>query len=114
MLTALKKTARKLPWIPNPIRLTRAIRKYHLHAYTDARRHREIGPLIIEKGDGIYVEDDTGKRYIEAMAGLWSVGVGFSNRGWCGLRRSRCRSCRSITISATRAFAADRPHAGSW
>lgn len=53
-------------------------RKYHLHAYTDARRHQEIGPLIIEKGDGIYVEDDTGKRYIEAMAGLWSVGVGFS------------------------------------
>ncbi|MCB1470587.1 MAG: aspartate aminotransferase family protein, partial [Rhizobiaceae bacterium] len=33
---------------------------------------------IIEKGDGVYVEDNTGKRYIEAMAGLWSVGVGFS------------------------------------
>ncbi len=53
-------------------------RKYHLHAYTDARRHQEVGPLIIEKGDGIYVEDDAGQRYIEAMAGLWSVGVGFS------------------------------------
>ncbi|WP_315834212.1 aspartate aminotransferase family protein [Bradyrhizobium prioriisuperbiae] len=53
-------------------------RKYHLHSYTDARRHQEVGPLIIEKGQGIYVEDDSGKRYIEAMAGLWSVGVGFS------------------------------------
>ena len=31
------------------------------------------GPLVIEKGDGIYVEDMAGKRYIEAMAGLWSV-----------------------------------------
>ena len=51
---------------------------YHLHPYTNARRHQEIGPLIIEKGDGVYVEDNTGKRYIEAMAGLWSVGVGFS------------------------------------
>jgi len=53
-------------------------RKYHLHAYTDARRHQQVGPLIIEKGEGIYVEDDGGRRYIEAMAGLWSVAVGFS------------------------------------
>ena len=53
-------------------------KKYHLHAYTNARRHEEVGPMIIEKGDGIYVEDSAGNRYIEAMAGLWSVGVGFS------------------------------------
>ncbi len=52
--------------------------RYHMHAYTDARRHQESGPLIIEKGDGIYVEDSAGNRYIEAMAGLWSVAVGFS------------------------------------
>jgi 4-aminobutyrate--pyruvate transaminase len=52
--------------------------RYHMHSYTDARRHQEAGPLIIEKGDGIYVEDSAGNRYIEAMAGLWSVAVGFS------------------------------------
>jgi 4-aminobutyrate--pyruvate transaminase len=52
--------------------------RYHLHAYTNARRHQEVGPLIIEKGDGVYVEDSAGNRYIEAMAGLWSVAVGFS------------------------------------
>ncbi|PSJ51789.1 aspartate aminotransferase family protein [Pseudaminobacter soli (ex Li et al. 2025)] len=53
---------------------------YHLHAYTNARKHQETGPMIIEKGEGIYVEDSNGKRYIEAMAGLWSVGVGFSEQ----------------------------------
>ena len=52
--------------------------RYHMHAYTNARRHLEAGPLIIEKGEGIYVEDSSGNRYIEAMAGLWSVAVGFS------------------------------------
>ncbi|MGO9773609.1 MAG: aspartate aminotransferase family protein [Roseiarcus sp.] len=52
--------------------------RYHLHGYTNARRHLEVGPLVIEKGDGVYVEDSAGNRYIEAMAGLWSVGVGFS------------------------------------
>jgi 4-aminobutyrate--pyruvate transaminase len=51
---------------------------YHLHSYTDARHHQEVGPLIIERGDGIYVNDASGRRYIEAMSGLWSVGVGFS------------------------------------
>jgi 4-aminobutyrate--pyruvate transaminase len=51
---------------------------YHLHSYTNQRLHQEQGPLVIQKGDGIYVEDLSGKRYIEAMAGLWSVAVGFS------------------------------------
>ncbi len=55
-------------------------KKFHMHAYTNARRHQEVGPLIIEKGYGIYVEDISGKRYIEAMSGLWSVGVGFSEQ----------------------------------
>lgn len=36
--------------------------------------------MILEKGDGIYVEDNNGKRYIEGLAGLWSVGVGFSEQ----------------------------------
>ena len=53
---------------------------YHMHGNTNARRHEEIGPMIIEKGEGIYVEDSNGKKYIEALAGLWSVGVGFSEQ----------------------------------
>ncbi len=51
---------------------------HHLHPYTDARRHEEIGPVVIERGEGVRVFDIHGKSYIEAMAGLWSVGVGFS------------------------------------
>ncbi|WP_346900140.1 aspartate aminotransferase family protein [uncultured Roseibium sp.] len=53
---------------------------YQLHAYTDARKHEEVGPMVIEKGEGIYVEDNSGKRYIEAMAGLWSVALGFGEK----------------------------------
>lgn len=51
---------------------------HHFHGYTNARRHQEIGPMIIERGEGIHVFDNAGKRYIEGMAGLWSVGVGFN------------------------------------
>ena len=33
--------------------------------------------MIIERGEGIHVYDDQGKEYIEGLAGLWSVAVGF-------------------------------------
>lgn len=50
---------------------------YHLHSYTNARLHEANGPLVIERGEGVYVEDGEGKRYIEAMSGLWSVALGW-------------------------------------
>ena len=53
---------------------------YHLHAYTNAEAHMTHGPLIIEDGDGIYVKDNKGNRYIEAMSGLWCAGLGFSEQ----------------------------------
>jgi 4-aminobutyrate--pyruvate transaminase len=48
-----------------------------LHPYTNARKHLTSGPVIIDRGEGIYVFDSHGKRYIEGLAGLWSVAVGF-------------------------------------
>ena len=51
---------------------------YHLHPYTNAAAHEETGPHIIAGGDGVYVIDDNGKRYIEGLAGLWCASLGFS------------------------------------
>jgi len=48
-----------------------------LHPYTDARAHERQGPVIIDRGKGIYIYDDAGKEYIEGLAGLWSVAIGF-------------------------------------
>jgi 4-aminobutyrate--pyruvate transaminase len=50
---------------------------YILHPYTNARRHERLGPMVIDHGKGVYVYDDQGREYIEGMAGLWSVAVGF-------------------------------------
>jgi 4-aminobutyrate--pyruvate transaminase len=51
---------------------------YHLHPYTNARKNEVEGSLILDRGDGCYVIDDEGNRYLEAMAGLWCAGLGFS------------------------------------
>jgi 4-aminobutyrate--pyruvate transaminase len=62
--------------LSNP--LARADIATELHPYTDARLHEQVGPIVIDRGSGIYVYDSAGKEYIEAMAGLWSVAVGFN------------------------------------
>ncbi|MEM1361383.1 MAG: aspartate aminotransferase family protein [Pseudomonadota bacterium] len=50
---------------------------YHFHSYTNAATHPDVGPHIMEKAEGVFITDSNGKRYIEAMAGLWSVAVGW-------------------------------------
>jgi 4-aminobutyrate--pyruvate transaminase len=53
---------------------------YYFHPATNARRHEQVGPMVIERGEGVRVYDDQGKEYIEGLAGLWSVAVGFGEQ----------------------------------
>ena len=50
-----------------------------LHPYTDALANQAEGPLVITRGEGVYVYDDQGNRYIEGMGGLWCTALGFGN-----------------------------------
>ena len=36
--------------------------------------------LVIERGDGVYVWDESGKRYLDAIASLWYCNVGYGRR----------------------------------
>ncbi len=49
-----------------------------IHPYTNAVAHRQTGPHMIVKGEGVRVWDDSGRAFIEGMAGLWCCGLGFS------------------------------------
>lgn len=51
---------------------------YHLHPFTNLADHATNGPHIFDRGEGIYVYDDDGKRYIEGLSGLWCASLGFS------------------------------------
>jgi 4-aminobutyrate---pyruvate transaminase len=50
-----------------------------LHPYTDLKTHQEVGPIVITRGKGVRVWDDSGKEYIESIAGLWCAALGFDN-----------------------------------
>ena len=49
------------------------------HPNTNLVAHKDTGPFILERGDGIYVYDTDGKKYIEGMAGLWCNALGHGN-----------------------------------
>jgi 4-aminobutyrate--pyruvate transaminase len=53
--------------------------RFHLHSQTSPLAHEQNGPLIIVRGEGPFVEDSDGNRYLDAMAGLWCASLGFSN-----------------------------------
>ena len=53
---------------------------FHLHPATNLRTLQKEGPLVITRGEGVYVYDDEGRRYLEGMAGLWCASLGFSER----------------------------------
>ena len=48
-----------------------------LHGYTNLRRHEQDGPRVIVRGEGIYVHDARGKRYLDGLAALWNAALGF-------------------------------------
>jgi 4-aminobutyrate--pyruvate transaminase len=48
-----------------------------LHPYTNLKKHEETGPLVIARGEGVWVYDNAGNGYIEGLAGLWSTSLGF-------------------------------------
>lgn len=52
---------------------------YHLHSQTNPQALSREGAYIVVKGDGAHVVDENGKRYIDAMAGLWCASLGFNN-----------------------------------
>ena len=50
---------------------------HHLHPFTDQKELRSQKPRIIVRGEGIYIYDNDGKKYLDGMAGLWCVNIGY-------------------------------------
>lgn len=53
--------------------------KYVWHPDTQMKEYENSEPILIEKGKGIYVWDDKGNKYIDAVASWWVNTLGHSN-----------------------------------
>lgn len=61
-------------------RLAELDKQHMLHPFTSVHEQQTAGPFVIDRGEGIRVYDDAGKEYIDAMAGLWCLNVGYGRR----------------------------------
>lgn len=60
----------------NALTVAEMDKRHHLHPFTSVAAILQDGPLVIDKGRGVYVEDDRGRELIDGAAGLWCVNVG--------------------------------------
>ncbi len=58
--------------------LSEADRTFILHPQTDPAALDAQGPIIIERGEGVFVTDVTGRSYLEGMSSLWCAALGFN------------------------------------
>lgn len=55
-------------------------RTHILHPWTHFDSFTRDGALMIERGDGCYLWDSDGKRYLDAVGGLWCTNIGLGRR----------------------------------
>ncbi|TWF56947.1 aspartate aminotransferase family protein [Neorhizobium alkalisoli] len=53
---------------------------HHIHPFSDMAELNARGTRIIERAEGLFITDSTGKKYLDAFAGLWCVNVGYGRK----------------------------------
>ena len=52
----------------------------YIHPQSNLSAQENSGPMIMTKGEGVYVFDDQGNKYLDSVAGLWCVTLGYNNQ----------------------------------
>ncbi|MBY4607710.1 aspartate aminotransferase family protein [Rhizobium sp. 9T] len=53
---------------------------HHLHPFADMKKLNADGARVIQRGEGVYIFDDRGRKYLDGFAGLWCVNIGYGRR----------------------------------
>jgi putrescine aminotransferase len=52
-------------------------REHHIHPFNNVKQLKEQEVLVVDRAEGVYIYDEAGKQYLDGMAGLWCVNVGY-------------------------------------
>lgn len=63
----------------DPSTMQALAQKHLLMHFTGAASYNEAPPTIMVKGDGCWLEDEKGNRFLDALAGLYCVQIGYSH-----------------------------------
>src|SRR5881397_840405 len=61
----------------SPAELQKAARDHLWLHFTRMSSYRDTDVPVIVRGEGCYLEDSNGKRYLDALAGLFAVNIGY-------------------------------------
>ena len=50
---------------------------HNIHPWTNFATFKEEGSLVMAKSNGNYVYDTEGNKYLDGIAGLWCVNIGY-------------------------------------
>lgn len=53
---------------------------HHLHPFTDGAALNALGARVITRADGVMLTDSEGNEYLDGMAGLWCVNIGYGRK----------------------------------
>ena len=63
----------------NQYTLSEKDKKFFFHPFTALKAHEQNGSMFIARGKDSTLFDLDGKSYLDAMAGLWCVNIGYGN-----------------------------------
>ncbi|MEZ2129050.1 MULTISPECIES: aspartate aminotransferase family protein [unclassified Sinorhizobium] len=53
---------------------------HHLHPFSNMKKLNDDGSRVIQRGEGVYIFDNHGRRYLDGFAGLWCVNIGYGRK----------------------------------
>lgn len=66
-------------------------RQHWVHPWTDFATFKEKGSTVICEGDGPFIYDAEGTRYIDGIGGLWCVNIGYGREEMAQAIADQCR-----------------------
>jgi putrescine---pyruvate transaminase len=69
-----------LPNAPSPEDLWEMDRAHALHPWTNFGPFEKEGSLVMARGEGCYLWDSEGRRYLDAVGGMWCTNVGLGRK----------------------------------
>ena len=75
----------------NTAELTKLDQQHFTHPWTVFDVFKEQGALPISRGDGCYIEDSNGRRYLDAVGGLWCTNIGLGRTEMADAIAQQCR-----------------------
>ena len=55
-------------------------REHFIHPWHDMNYWRDYDNMLVTEADGIYMYDETGKKFIDGPGGMWCVQIGYGQK----------------------------------